>query len=217
MRTYLLPAFILFSFSPTSCQEKPSAKEAETMAAPERRVGGPCECCEAWRDGLPEQLSWQTTISPEGEPGEPLEVSGIIYRKDGKTPAAGVILYVYHTDREGRYSRGAGATECARRHGLLRGWIKTGADGRYRFRTIRPASYPQSKIEQHIHAIIREAGMGEYWIDDFVFDDDPFLTAALRSRHAERGGSGVLRPQKNQQGVWLAERDIVLGKNVPGY
>ena len=217
MRNYLLPVVTILALSPAACQEKPVAQEAAVTTVAERQVGGPCECCEAWREGLPGQLSWQTTIAPADEPGESLEVSGVLFQKDGKTPAAGVILYVYHTDNEGRYSRGTGATECARRHGRLRGWMKTDANGRYRFRTIRPASYPNSTAEQHIHPIIKEPGLKEYWIDEFTFDDDPLLTSKVRKRMQNRGGSGILKPGRNAEGVWVAERNIVLGENVPGY
>lgn len=218
MRTYTLPACILMAFTPAACQQQPHTEHADTIAAgPERQVGGPCECCEAWRDGLPGALSWQTTITPDGEPGEVLAVSGTIFESDGKTPAEGVILYVYHTDYTGRYSNGTASTTCGRRHGHLRGWMKTGSDGRYRFRTIRPASYPNSKIEQHIHPVIKEPGVREYWIDAFVFDDDPYLTTDMRKHLDNRGGTGILHPVRNKQGIWVAERDIVLGKNVPGY
>ena len=54
-------------------------------------------------DGMPKSLSWETTIAGKSEPGEPLEMSGTIFGADGKTPASGIILYVYHTDATGHY------------------------------------------------------------------------------------------------------------------
>ena len=194
----------------TACQS-PSPPAANTTAQQkERTVGGNCECCEAWKDGLPEQLDWQAQIAPPGEPGEPLELIGTIFESDGQTPAEGVILYVYHTDAEGNYSRGPDSSPCAKRHGLLRGWVKTGEDGRYRFRTIRPASYPGTSISQHIHPIVKAPGLTAYWIDEFLFDDDPNLTAAERNRKPQRGGSGIVELKKNTDGLWVGERDIVL-------
>ncbi|MCB0520798.1 MAG: intradiol ring-cleavage dioxygenase [Lewinellaceae bacterium] len=183
----------------------------------ERNVGGPCECCDAWKDGLPETLSWQTRIAPAGEPGEPLEISGTVFLKDGATPAKDIILYVYHTDAAGLYSNGPTISTCARRHGHLRGWMKTGADGRYKFRTIRPASYPNTTAEQHIHPVIKEPGLKEYWIDEFLFDNDPNLTEKVRKHQSGRGGNGILNLTKNQNGIWTGQRDIFLGRNVSDY
>jgi protocatechuate 3,4-dioxygenase beta subunit len=180
-------------------------------------VGGGCDGCEAIFEGMPKSFSWETTIADAKEPGEPLEISGTIYQVDGKTPAAGVILYVYHTDAKGYYSPAPGATGLAKRHGHLRGWVKTSENGRYRFRTIKPAAYPGRKDPAHIHPIVKEPDKNEYYIDEFRFDDDPLLTREERAREEKRGGSGVIKLTKNQNGVWAGQRDIILGLNVPNY
>ena len=86
---------------------------------PPNRVGGGCDGCELMYEGMPKELGWQTSIAGEGEPGEPLEMQGVIYRSDGKTPAPEVILYVYHTDAKGYYSQTPGQAH-GRRHGHLR-------------------------------------------------------------------------------------------------
>jgi len=215
MKITHLAFFTILALSHVNCQQP--AHHQKATSQPDRPVGGPCECCEAWKDGLPEPLSWETTIAPPGEPGERLEISGTIFKLDGRTPAANTILYVYHTDAEGNYSDGPDHSTCANRHGHLRGWMKTGADGRYRFLTIRPASYPGTTFEQHIHPIIKEPGLKEYWIDEFVFDDDPNLTEKIKQRAQGRGGDGILTLKKNEDGTWVGKRDIVLGLNVPGY
>lgn len=185
-------------------------------AQTERPVGDGCEDCELIFAGMPSTLSWQTTIAGPDEPGEQLIISGTIYKKDGKTPAPGVILYVYHTDNKGLYSPAPKQTT-ARKHGHLRGWVKTDQNGRYEFKTIRPASYPDSRNPQHIHPIIKEPGMNEYWIDEYLFDDDPVLTGKERSNQHKRGGSGILTLKKNEKGVWIGKRDIILGLNIPNY
>ena len=198
---------------------RPAQTQPAQPGQPQRgaqRVGGGCDGCEAIYEGLPQQLDWQTTLVPAA-PGEPMEVSGVIYQPDGKTPAPGVILYLYHTDAKGLYSPAPGATGSARRHGHLRGWIKTNAKGEYKFNTIKPASYPNSNIPAHIHPLVKEPDKNEYWIDEYVFDDDPLLTQQERSRRQHRGGSGVVRLTRSGGGVWLAHRDITLGLNVPDY
>lgn len=204
----ILLSFLALQF--ISCQNTPKTNA-------EKAVGGPCECCEAWAHGLPEKLNWETQITPKNEPGTPLEISGTIFHKNGKTPAEGIILYIYHTDEKGEYSRGPDYSTCAKRHGLLRGWMKTGKDGKYKFHTIRPASYPNTTIEQHIHPTIKEPGLQAYWIDEFVFDDDPNLSDRTRNKTNKRGGNGVVVLTKNKEGEWVGKRDIILGENIPGY
>ncbi len=187
----------------------------DARAQNRKDIGGGCEDCQMMFDGMPSTLSSDTRLSPPGEPGEPLVVRGTIYKQDGKTPAPGVILYLYHTDKGGEYTPAPDQRD-ARRHGHLRGWVKTDAQGRYSFMTIRPGSYPQGRNPQHIHPSIYEPDKGYYWIDEFLFDDDPYLTEKERSSQPGRGGVGIMKPVK-EGAVWKATRDIVLGKNVPGY
>ena len=182
----------------------------------QKQLGGPCECCEAIYQNMPANLSWKAQISDRNEPGEALEISGIIYQKDGKTPADGVILYVYHTDAQGKYSRGTGE-DCAIRNGKLRGWVKTDQSGRYQFTTIRPAAYPNRDTPAHIHPLIKEPNKKEHYIDEYVFEGDKLLTQKELSKAENRGGSGVIKLTKNEKGVWIGKRDIILGRNIPNY
>jgi protocatechuate 3,4-dioxygenase beta subunit len=188
----------------------------QTTKKADRKVGSACEACDMMYDGMPEDPSWQTTIAGPDEPGEPMIISGVIYKKDGKTPAPDVILYVYHTDSKGLYSPAPKQT-LAKRHGHLRGWMKTDEQGRYEFITIRPASYPDRKIPQHIHPLIKEPGLTLYWIDEYLFDDDPLLTEQEKAHQEKRGGSGIISLKKNEKGVWVGKRDIILGMNIPNY
>ncbi len=181
-----------------------------------KSIGGPCEDCQMMFDGIPSRLESKSTLTPTGEPGEQLVIRGTIFKPDGKTPAPDVILYVYQTDNRGLYSKGKNQQH-AIRHGHLRGWVKTNAKGEYEFNTIRPASYPNSKNPQHIHPIIYEPNKGYYWIDEYLFDDDPLLTATERSHAPNRGGSGIIKVTKDTNGVWHGKRDIVLGLNVDNY
>jgi protocatechuate 3,4-dioxygenase beta subunit len=165
-------------------------------------------------EGMPSHISWETQIAMSGEPGEPMVIEGTIYKNDRKTPAPGVILYVYHTDARGDYSNPSDVH--GNRHGHLRGWVKTGADGKYRFTSIRPAPYPGENIPAHIHPLIKEPGLTLYWIDEYLFEDDPRVTETVRKGEQKRGGNGIIRLTK-KDGVWHGTRDIILGMNVPGY
>lgn len=183
----------------------------------EIKIGDGCEDCGLIFQGMPpfENMSSETVIANSNEPGEPLEISGTIFMPDGKTPAADILYYVYHTDSKGHYSPSDTQT-IARQHGHLRGWMKTDKNGRYKFTTIRPASYPNSDAPQHIHPIIKEPNKTEYWIDEYWFEDDPNINYH-KGMLTGRGGNGIINLIKNENGVWIGERHIVLGQNVPNY
>lgn len=196
---------------------------AQSGTSPEKqktdlKVGDRCEGCEAiYESPVPfEQLNETDTLPDFHEPGTKLGVSGIIYRQDGKTPAANVVMYFYHTDQSGIYPKKGNEKGLAKRHGYLRGWVKTDATGAYRFYTLRPASYPNSSNPAHIHAIIKEPGKSEYWIDDFLFEDDPFLPKQPPAGYKPRAGNGILKTYQ-KDGLLQATRLIYLGLNIPGY
>lgn len=186
-------------------------------AAREPIVGLPCEGCEAVFEGLPAELSPHARIAAQGEPGEPLTLAGRVLAADG-SPRAGIVVYAYHTDAHGLYPPIPGARDsAANRHGRLRGWVVSDAQGRYRFDTIRPASYPSRDVPAHIHMHVLEPGCSTYYIDDVMFTDDPLMTPAQRRAHATgRGGSGIATPT-HANGGWQVERDIRLGAGIPGY
>jgi protocatechuate 3,4-dioxygenase, beta subunit len=195
---------------------QPAVDASRQQAPPVRTVGGSCDGCEAIYEGMPAQISSHEIIAPASEPGERLEISGTVFQKDGRTPAPGVILYLHQTDAKGYYTPAPNTTGLAARHGRLRGWVRTGERGEYRFETIRPASYPNTPIPQHIHVYIKEPDKNEYYIDDFTFDDDPLLVERERSRLEGRGGSGILKLTR-RDGLLSGRRDIILGLKIPDY
>lgn len=196
-RTFL--SFLLFLLAPSA------PRAAEPV------IGLPCEECELVFVGMPTDPAARARIAPLGAKGEPMVIEGTVRGLDGK-PAPGVVVYAYQTDARGYYPRGTN------RHGALRGWARTDGQGNYRFDTIRPGPYPLRKDPQHVHFHVIEPGIGTYYIDDLVFDDDPRLTAAQRERHGRgRGGNGIAHPVRDADGTWQVRRDIVLGAGIPGY
>lgn len=169
-----------------------------------------CEGCEAIYEHDLGSLSWSVSIPPEGEAGEPLILTGRVYQPDGTTPAPDVVVYAYHTNAAGVYPTRRTERGWGRRHGYLRGWVKTNAEGEYRFETIRPASYPNRTDPAHIHMIVKEPDRREYWIDEVVFTDDPLVTERYRDHEEGRGGSGIVTPTRDATGTWTVRRDIVL-------
>lgn len=146
-------------------------------------------------------------VAPPGEPGQPLEVSGTVYLADGRTPAAGASLYVYQTDARGHYRPDDPmGNRAPRLHGLMR----ADRGGRYSFQTVRPGSYPGSRVPQHIHYEVA-AGAQQARIFEIVFDDDPFVTDEIRRRAAEPGSAYSLkRIERGADGVGRVTQDVVL-------
>ena len=189
----------------------------ESSVKSDKIVGGGCDGCEIMYVGMPKEINAVDTSAGWKEAGQKLVITGTVYHLDGKTPASGVIIYYWQTDDNGYYSPNQNLEKGAVRHGHIRGWVKTDAAGKYAIYTVRPAPYPGRTVPAHIHTSIKEPDLStEYYIDEFVFDDDPLLTPAERKKPERRGGSGVLR-LREQSDIHVAEHDIVLGLNIPNY
>jgi protocatechuate 3,4-dioxygenase beta subunit len=192
----VVPAFELGTLGLLGCNQARSVSSAASPAQPGN-------------------ASWKTTIVGENEPGEPLIVSGTIYAPDGRTPLEGINLFVYQTDATGRYSTTGGDNRNTRIHGVMR----TNSEGRYEFRTIKPAPYPASRIAAHIHAYVSGPGYPEYWIEEYHFSDDQFLTSEMRARAGKGNSSAILTLTRGTDGVLRGVRDITIercSKNCTG-
>ncbi len=214
-----LALFILVFIALSACkgQVNPPTSNAPADNNTGNLVGGPFENGDFMYIGMPEKISSVDTSAGWAQKGQKLLISGTIYKLDGKTPAPNVILYYYHTDTEGHYSSKPGLDQRVARHGYIRGWVKSDTNGHYAIYTVRPAPYPNTSFEAHIHPAIKEPGIEkEYYIDEFVFDDDTLLTAEKRKKLQNRGGSGVLRVLIKGD-LQIAEHDIILGLNIPNY
>jgi hypothetical protein len=62
-----------------------------------------CEWCGA--ADAPPNPSARIVIPPQGEAGEPLVISGRVFKEDSKTLASGVTIYAYHTNAAGIYPK----------------------------------------------------------------------------------------------------------------
>ena len=158
----------------------------------------------------PRHAPSSVVIAGKDEPGERLVVTGRV--TDGGKPLAGVSVFAFHTDANGRYTPGAGRNDDlnARLHGAMR----TDAHGRYRFETIRPAPYGKAN-PAHIHYIVQADGykprMFELW---FVCDPAYAERTAMGMKvipDYHPPGAVEIRPiTKDKDGVWHATRDFVL-------
>ena len=145
----------------------------------------------------PATLTATARIAPESEPGTPLVIHGHAFAEDGKTPLANATIFAYHTDKEGVYDRPGTSAHSWR----LRGWAKTGGDGRFEFTTIRPGAYPGRREPAHIHVGIQGPGIARFWTGGILFDDDPLVTEALRAESTRAGQFGEVRTVTMRDGV----------------
>ena len=118
-------------------------------------------------------------LTPAGEPGPALSVSGVVVDPDGK-PVAIASLYAFQTDAEGYYGVKPVSDN---RNPRLKILLRTDAQGRWSFETIRPGSYPNSRAPGHIHFEVTAQGFATK-IFEIVFDGDPFITAEMRTNPA---------------------------------
>lgn len=184
----------------------------------EKNVGGPCQDCEAVLDFKMLNISPKATDTIPGfEKNEPkIKITGTVFQKNGKTPAENIILYIYQTNRNGIYQPSEKPISWEKTHGQHREWLKTGKDGKFTFYTFRPAPYPKVQEPEHIHIYVKEPNTIPYYIDSYFFESDPKLTTEKRKSQKNRGGSGIVKLEK-ENGIWTANRNLILGINIPDY
>lgn len=187
MRLFSLIALLLVTLGSAAADLIPSEYVTEKYVAP--------------RDA-PSSI---VVAGPE-EPGERFVVAGRVL--DGNRPLAGISIYVFHTDADGRYARdGLNNDANARLHGAMR----SDAEGRYRFETIRPRGYDGEPA--HVHYVVIAPGYKPRMFDLWLADD-PILEQRRRDGLPElwfesAPGRIAIRPvTRDAQGTWQATRDL---------
>jgi len=147
-------------------------------------------------------------IAAKEEPGERLIVTGQVFAPDGKTPLAGASVYVYHTDAKGLYTPETNDN----RNPRLRGYMRTDAQGRYEFSTIKPAPYPNNRIAAHIHYVVNAPGHQDR-VFEIVFEGDPNIDERMRADAAKEESAFSIRTlARDQQGVLRCAQDVKMRK-----
>lgn len=152
--------------------------------------------------GRPRMIESVSRIAPAGEPGTALTVRGRVFRGDGTTPAPNVVVFAYQTDASGVYNT-AGAAGWR-----LRGWARSGADGRFELHTIRPGSYPDGRVPAHVHVTIDGPGVPRQWTPELRFADDPFVSAREKEQSDAAGPFGGVRPVTKRGRAQLVEYNV---------
>jgi protocatechuate 3,4-dioxygenase beta subunit len=134
-----------------------------------------------YRPGAPERAN----LVEDGMPGTPIDLEGRVMGQGCGQGLAGVELDVWHATHDGHYDNDGTMKVAAARY-LLRGRLRTDAEGRYRVRTIIPGRYlngPQYR-PAHVHVKVRAKGFAPlttqlYFPDDPYNDVDPFIHRSL--------------------------------------
>jgi hypothetical protein len=123
----------------------------------------------------PEDAAASGRLSPAGEPGTALKVSGVVVDSAG-TPVRAASIYAYQTDAEGYYGVKPASDN---RNPRLKILLRSDAKGAWSFDTIKPGSYPGSRVPAHIHFEVSAPGFATR-VFEIVFEGDPFVTAEMR-------------------------------------
>jgi protocatechuate 3,4-dioxygenase, beta subunit len=143
------------------------------------------------------------TVAGRNEPGARLIVTGRTL--DGRQPVAGVSIYVFHTDARGRYATDIADLNEAELNPRLHGAMRTDAQGRYRYDTIRPGSYDNGP--SHVHYVVKAPGYKPLLLA-LQFEDDPIVIGRRKF------GIPLLEPESFKLGPCKSRPDCVLTRPV---
>ncbi len=143
---------------------------------------------------------FRVRLAEAEEPGRRLAVTGRVLALPGCAPAPGAVLDVWHASDAGFYYtlEGAGTPEDFQ----LRGRVRAGADGGYRFETVLPGRYRVTRRwtrPRHIHVRVEHPGYRPlvtqlYFPGDPHLDRDPLvrpgLLVALTGSDTMEAGTG---------------------------
>lgn len=157
-----------------------------------------------YRPGAPVRMN----IIPPGSKGDVMNLTGTIYKKEGKTPLANTLIEVWQCDQNEHYDNTSDDY-------LFRGTVRTGNDGQYAFKTIVPIPYKDGEgwRPAHIHFRISSADHQDL-ITQIYFKGDPHInedTAAASPRSVNR----ILEIKKNSSNENVVKFDVVMGKSFP--
>jgi len=124
--------------------------------------------------------AWTADLARAAGERATLRMEGRVFLPDGRTPAAGIVMYVYQTGRDGEYgSDGRGGPR-------LRAWLRTDSMGRYRYDTIVPAPYPDGSTPAHIHVQLWGGKAARQYFDVY-FEHDSLIGEPLRAAARREG------------------------------
>ena len=132
-------------------QELPATPTCDSDARTPSQTEGPF-----WKPRSPERAD----LREAGIAGVPVALSGFVVTR-GCKPVARALVDLWHADDAGEYDN---------KGFRLRGHVFTDANGRYRFRTIKPAYYPGRTRHYHVKV---QGGGSRLLTTQLYFPDEP--------------------------------------------
>ncbi len=210
MKSYILLISVLCYF--ISCGNSGSNDKKTDL----KLAGGPDTCnspdapISCFFENIPPHLNHIMIIGDSSEAGTRIKIKGQILKKDGKTPFKDLIIYAYHTDSKGYYSKKGNETGVQKWHGHLTGYCKTDQNGDYEIFTVRPGRYPDNNFPAHIHCAVKDQDGNMFYLNDFVFSDDSLVNGDYLSRLIYKGDNGVTDLHETGSGIYEGSRISVI-------
>ena len=157
-----------------------------------------------YRPGAPVRIN----INPPGFSGEPLHLSGTVFKEDLKTPFKNCLIEIWQCDQDLEYDN----TSEDYKH---RGSQKTGVDGKYHFITTQPLAYPirpGSEVYRPAHIHMRISGEGQQdLITQIYFKGDSYIEKDSGASSPD-AINRIMSVTKNKQNEKQVIFDIVMAK-----
>lgn len=161
-----------------------------------------------YRPGAP----MRSDIIPPDSKGIPMNLTGTIFKEDGKTPLNNVLVEIWQCDENEHYDNTSDSF-------LYRGAIKTDKKGEYAFKTIVPVPYKADPNNEdswrpaHIHMRVSVAEQQDL-ITQIYFKGDKYNDTD-RSASSPEAVNRILNIVKNSSGENTVTFDVVLSKEFP--
>lgn len=161
-----------------------------------------------YRPGAP----MRSDIIPPDSKGIPMNLTGTIFKEDGKTTLNNVLVEIWQCDENEHYDNTSDSF-------LFRGAIKTDKKGKYAFKTIVPVPYKadpnneESWRPAHIHMRVSVAEQQDL-ITQIYFKGDKYNDTD-RSASSPLAVNRILNIVKNPSGENTVTFDVVLSKEFP--
>ena len=154
-----------------------------------------------YRPGSP----MRSNLLPVGSTGTVMLLSGTIFKNGGKKPLSNALIEAWQCDEHEHYDNTSDDY-------LLRGSVKTNAEGKYAFKTIIPVPYKDGDAWRpaHIHMRISSADHQDL-ITQIYFKDDPHIKEDPAA-NSPQSVNRILEIKKNSANENVVTFDVIMGK-----
>jgi protocatechuate 3,4-dioxygenase beta subunit len=153
-----------------------------------------------YRPGAP----FRVDLVQPGAKGDIVQFSGTIFGKDGKSPVKDALVEIWHCSEDGVYDNTSDDY-------IYRASLKTGADGKYHFRTILPVPYQAGATSfrpAHFHMRISGTQLQDL-VTQVYFKGDKHISEDMSSSDP-RSLNRILDIGKNDRNEKVVKFDIFL-------